>query len=451
MIPDKLMKAMNELGYSSLLPVQEAVFPLITEHCSIALQSATGTGKTFSYLLPAAAMKEKTLIIAPARELAVQIRDDLSRLTVYEKIHSALLIGGADLSYQRNQLKQDPLFIIATPGRLCDCIRRNELDLHDIRLLILDEADQIISTGQYESMKQILSHLPADTVYVCVSATCNEKLADLLPGDIYTVTMDDPNQMNSLIQGYFCITDQKKKTLLKILSGPDVRQAVVFVNHKSDAERLAVFLQKRNMLAAPFSSRYEEKQRLNTIRDFTAGNIRVLCATDAAARGLDLPVSHIIHYDMPMEKDTFIHRSGRTAHQGEAGISIMLMTSSEAASEEGKELSRDLSVYIPRGSQSDALSVPAENHIGKTNTQKFLLRAGKKDKLRKGDIIGALCSVVSFSDIGIVDLQDRYCVITILSADETLLSRLSPLYVKGKKRKMEILHNENGLSLMKGR
>lgn len=441
---------MHELGYQELLPVQEEVFPHVMNHQNTALQSATGTGKTFSYLLPAATLKEKTLIIAPTRELAVQIRDDLSRLTVYEKIRSALLIGGADISVQLNQLKQDPLFIIATPGRLCDCLDQGAVSLDDISLFVLDEADQIISTGQYDSLKQVIEQLPDNVTYVCVSATWNERLNDLFPKDMITVRMDDPEKVSSRIDSYCYIDENKKQALLHILNSPGIRQIIIFVNYKSDAEKLAEFLNGKNILASPFSSRYDEKQRLQTLRAFKEGSLRVLTATDAAARGLDLPVSHIIHYDLPADTETFIHRSGRTAHQGNTGISIVLMTPDEAAGEQGKQIAEELTPFIPEEGSSD-LSEPVKNTSGNTNTRKYLMRAGKKDKLRKGDIIGALCTVIPFEEIGTVDLQDRYTVITVLNTDDHLSSKLDHLSVKGKKRRIEVLKNEDGLSFMKGR
>jgi superfamily II DNA/RNA helicase len=236
------------------------------------------------------------------------------------------------------------------------------------------------------------------------------------------------------------VTEDKTGTLFKLLEHTEITSAIIFVNYKSSARKLSEQLQKKKIISASFSSDDEEKKRLKILREFKNGNIRILCATDAMARGIDITgVSHIIHYDLPLDLSTYVHRSGRTAHQGNTGIVITLIDSSEKEAETAQKILSSSEPWAIDESVHTDLSIPLiKEQTVSQNTVQILLRGGKDEKLRPKDIAGALCSVLSFDDIGTIEIQDHYVLVTILNHDSSVLEQINGIRIKGKRRKAEI-------------
>jgi superfamily II DNA/RNA helicase len=246
--------------------------------------------------------------------------------------------------------------------------------------------------------------------------------------------------INNAIETYYVKTADKRKELLHLLKTLPITTAIVFTNYKNDANDLANLCQQSHILASAFSSFFEERKRIQILKAFEEGKIRVLIATDAAARGLDITeVSHIIHYDIPMNIETWIHRSGRTAHQGNNGITITIFDEKEPIKEVGQYI-LDNSTFYPERPGSTDLSVPyAKTSVKTTDTMELIIRAGRKDKIRPGDLIGALCTVYKFEEIGVLEIQDTYSTVTILKQDLSTLP--ASLSIKGRKRKIELKRN----------
>lgn len=440
-INEEIMKAMQEAGYESLRPLQEKAMAYITEGKQIALQASTGAGKTLAFLLPLITMTDSTenttqaLVISPTRELALQTHETAEKLTVYCGVHSICVIGGMDIQKQENALRHRPHLIIATPGRLLDLMSQNKIDLTHLKTVILDEADQIVSTGQSEEAKQILEGVRCPVSVF--SATLSDKVRSFLKGP-YTDIVLDKKELNHRITSYYYETEDKIKASVYLLKHMPVTSAVIFVNHKDTAAQLSKTLQKENILSAPFSSIYDERRRISVIRQFKEGTIRVLCATDSAARGLDLPeVSHIIHFDLPTDTETFIHRSGRSGHNEDTGISITLISAKDQNDRLAQTILLKDKPFIPDDTFSADLSHPITKKEEQTaNVTKLLLRAGRKDKIRPGDVVGALCTIFENKDIGKIEIQDNYTTVTILLPEDQVLF-LKDLKIKGKKRKVE--------------
>ena len=417
--------------------VQKAAIPAIMDGNSLFIQAKTGAGKTYAYLIPSVAnvypqsADTQILIIAPTRELAVQVNESAERICPFFNVHPVVCIGGLDIDRQINALRHRPHIIIGTPGRLNDLLQQGKIRLDHIRMLIMDEADQIISTGQKEEVHLLLRHIPADVQMVALSATSNPEVMQFLPQNTEKLILDE-NRVNERIEIRHIITDQRQETLLNLLKHLPITTAIVFTNYKEDANQLSELLQKQDILSSAFSSYFEEKKRLSILKQFREGKIRVLVATDAAARGLDISdVSHIIHYDLPMDKETFIHRSGRSAHQGDNGTTILMGKDEQqirAFTTESTPLTLDESYICD-------LSVPYEKKTVASDTLKIRIHAGRKDKIRPKDVIGALCTIMDFNDIGTLEIQDTFSSVILLKRDITLPQRIT---IKGKSRKLSV-------------
>ena len=417
--------------------VQKAAIPAIMDGNSLFIQAKTGAGKTYAYLIPSVAnvypqsADTQILIIAPTRELAVQVNESAERICPFFNVHPVVCIGGLDIDRQINALRHRPHIIIGTPGRLNDLLQQGKIRLDHIRMLIMDEADQIISTGQKEEVHSLLRYIPHDVQMVALSATSNPEVMQFLPQNTEKLILDE-NRVNERIEIRHIITDQRQETLLNLLKHLPITTAIVFTNYKEDANQLSELLQKQDILSSAFSSYFEEKKRLSILKQFREGKIRVLVATDAAARGLDISdVSHIIHYDLPMDKETFIHRSGRSAHQGDNGTTILMGKDEQqirAFTTESTPLTLDESYICD-------LSVPYEKKTVASDTLKIRIHAGRKDKIRPKDVIGALCTIMDFNDIGTLEIQDTFSSVILLKRDITLPQRIT---IKGKSRKLSI-------------
>ena len=441
MYQTEVNRALQEIGYLPLLPIQKEVIPHIENKEHLFIQAKTGSGKTAAYLIPLLSHNTKALVIAPTRELALQIETEALRISSYTKIHTACLIGGIDYTKQENRLRAKPELIIATAGRLLDLSSQNKIDFSQLETVILDEADQIIQTGQYEDVRKVLDQIHQPIQMVCLSATWDERLSHYLPEGYISLQFDE-NKVNEDIISYHIQTEEKTKMLRKLIQNEPITKAIIFVNHKSDAMYLEKIFLHENILCASFSSANDENKRIKTIRDFTEGKIILLIATDAGARGLDIPgLSHIIHYDLPFDKETYIHRSGRTAHQQNQGISIAILNQEDIETETGKYILSQSLPFVFSDKQGNDLTVPLKQTKKKsTNTQTILIRAGRKDKIRRGDIAGSLCAVLPFEKIGTIEIQDHYSLVTILDEDASLIKKLNPILLKGKKRKVEQKH-----------
>ncbi len=438
----EIKQILNDLGYTFLLPIQEKAIPQILNKKNLFIQAQTGSGKTLAYLIPTLELcnsssdDTQALIITPTRELSLQVSEVAKKIAAHTKHHIITVIGGLDIHKQENALKHKPTIIIGTPGRLKDLYDQKKINLSHLKLVILDEVDMIISTGQRKETEDILKNVHAQIV--CTSATKNDQLTSFLPSN-YEEIIQDESHINNKIDSYYLKTSDRKHSLLKTLKTLPIEQAIIFVNYKSDANELSEWLQKRNILCSSFSSFYEEKDRIRILKEFKEGKLRILVATDAAARGLDLfDVSHIIHYDIPLDTDTFIHRSGRSAHQGNEGTTLTLIREKDNDNEVAQYIIEHSSVYDPKEKHNVDLSIPFQKKQEKKTSTTLQIQAGRKDKIRPKDIIGSLCSIFDFSELGTLEIQDSYSTIIILKVDDERIQDLTHISIKGKKRKVKI-------------
>ncbi len=439
----ELKEILNQLGYTFLLPIQEKAIPQILNQKNLFIQAQTGSGKTLAYLIPILEMCDanstttEALIITPTRELALQVSEVANKIAAHTKHHVVTVIGGLDIHKQENALKHKPTIIIGTPGRLKDLFDQNKIELNHLKMIVIDEVDMILSTGQRKETEFLIKDHHAQII--CTSATKNDLICSFLPEN-YSEIIQDESHLNDKLDSFYLKTEDRKHSLLKLLHALPIQQAIVFTNYKNDANELAEWLQKKNILTSSFSSFFEEKDRIQILRSFKEGKIRVLVATDAAARGLDLyDVSHIIHYDIPLDCDTFIHRSGRSGHQGNEGTTITLIREKDVDNEVTKYILNHSSIYHPSFTNNTDLSIPITKKKEKKTTTTLQIQAGRKDKIRPKDIIGSLCQIFDFSEIGTLEIQDSYSTVIILKTDDSRINSLTSISIKGKKKKIKII------------
>lgn len=432
-------KAMKELGFYSLRPVQEVANKKFKEGNSFAIQAETGSGKTLAFLYPSLQEIDENcgetqlLILSPTRELSIQTSNLAKKLATYAKIQVVSCIGGIPIDKQINSLRHNPQVVIGTPGRLLDLYKQGYLQVSNIKRLILDEADLIISTGQFDETKELLDKIHSPVALF--SATITDKVKKFLPEDSELLYLDD-SQIKEEIKTYYIQTEDKIDTLFQYFKTKEITSCIVFVSHKEVAMILAKKLKERNILCSAFSSNYNERKRLSVLKSFKEGKIRVLVATDAMARGMDIQdISDIIHYELPEDEETLIHRSGRTAHNTSSGTVVTLLNASDLETKVGKYCLSHFEPYEFSNKKVGNLTRTIEKEKEKKlQVTELLIRSGRKDKIRPKDIIGALCTVFPFEKIGTLEIQENYSTVTIFEKEVNI----NELCVKGKKRKVEI-------------
>lgn len=344
-IDPRLMSSIKHLGFEEATEVQEAAIPLILGGCDIMATSQTGSGKTIAYGLPLLQrmLKQRrfdnrnirALILAPTRELAIQVHSNIKHLSMGLDYQSQLIIGRESFQHQEKLLRKNPEILVATPGRLLDHLREKTISIEALEFLILDEADRMLDMGFREDVSAISNlapHLKRQTMlfsatleHVDVAEICNQVLR--APERI---EINRSNDQHEKIEQRLYFSDNlthKEEQLVHLVKTEDYRQIIIFTATKSDTERLAQLLMSNDINASSINGDMLQNQRKRTLEDFRRGRIEVLVATDVAARGLDIrTLSHVINFDLPINPEDFIHRTGRTGRAGASGIAISLVS-----------------------------------------------------------------------------------------------------------------------------
>ncbi len=342
-IPDPVKKGIAELGYTRCTPIQAQTLPEALAGRDVAGQAQTGTGKTAAFLValfnrldvePASPKRPKNapraIVIAPTRELAVQIHSDAEGIGKYTGLKLAIVFGGVDYEKQRRVLEEGVDVLIGTPGRIIDYFKQHVFDLRYIQVAVLDEADRMFDLGFIKDIRFILRRLPHPTVRLNMlfSATLSHRVMELAYEHMNNplliriepdkVTVDSVRQVL-----YFPSTEEKVPLLMGLLRRIDARRTMVFVNTRRVAEVLERTLTANGFIAQALSGDVPQTKRLKMMRDFHNGDVAVLIATDVASRGLHIAdVSHVFNYDLPNDAEDYVHRIGRTARAGAEGDAI---------------------------------------------------------------------------------------------------------------------------------
>lgn len=407
---------LSHLGIDALNEMQEAMYATaIRRDTDVLLLSPTGTGKTLAFLLPLLTHLEvenpqiQAVVITPTRELAQQIEMVFKSLKTSFRVLSCY--GGRSTHMEHKLLNEiAPHILIATPGRLKDHIEKENLSLSGVKVRIIDEFDKCLELGFEEEMQFVFSATTSAYATFLLSATDCQQVPDYI--DIErSVRLDFLPQtvvhLEERIHYYEVKSPQKDKleTLLALLSDLGTEQSMVFVNHRESAERVYQYLKKKGAHVALFHGGLDQDLREKALYKFSGGSVVTLITTDLGARGLDLPdIKHIVHYHLPLQKDAYIHRNGRTARWENTGNVYLLLAPEET-----------LPNYIENAVDTFPLNWEETPHFPLPVWCSVYIGRGKKDKISKGDIAGFFMKKGNFSpeDLGRIDVRDRYAYIAV--------------------------------------
>src|SRR5256885_10544769 len=351
-LSDELLRAVTDSGYDEPTPIQRAAIPSVLMGKDLVGIAQTGTGKTAGFVLPmidilhegrSRARMPRSLILEPTRELAMQVAENFEKYGKYHPLSMALLMGGVQMGDQVKALEKGVDVPIATPGRLIDLFQRGKIMLNDCNLLVIDEADRMLDMGFIPDIEEICSKLPKSRQTLLFSATMPppiQKLAQKFLNDPKRVEVARPATANVNIEQRLVETrgDKKKDALRDILRHEEFRNAIIFSNRKTTVRELATSLKRSGFAVGQIQGDMEQAARIAEFDRFKTGDIKILVASDVAARGLDVKgVSHVINFDVPWQPDDYIHRIGRTGRAGMTGIAITLATRQDAEAVAGIE------------------------------------------------------------------------------------------------------------------
>lgn len=337
----KVLQAITELGFEEATPIQEQSIPLALTGSDLIGQAQTGTGKTAAFGIPLISKinredeKILALIMAPTRELAIQVSEEIGKLSRFKGLRSLAIYGGQDIGRQIRGLKKKPQIIIGTPGRLLDHINRKTIRLDDVQTVVLDEADEMLDMGFMEDIQTILKLVPEERQTMLFSATMPpniQRLAQQFLNNPQHVSVI-PKQISAPLidQAYVEVPERQKfEALSRLIDMESPELAIVFGRTKRRVDELAEALQKRGYSADGLHGDLSQNQRDAVMRKFRDGSIDVLVATDVAARGLDVSgVTHVINFDLPQDPESYVHRIGRTGRAGKEGTAWSFVTPRE--------------------------------------------------------------------------------------------------------------------------
>ncbi|WP_299813526.1 DEAD/DEAH box helicase [uncultured Roseibium sp.] len=343
-LSEKVLAAVEAAGYKEPTAIQAGAIPLVLERRDVLGIAQTGTGKTASFTLPMLTLLEKgrararmprTLILEPTRELAAQVEENFEKYGTNHKLNVALLIGGVSFSEQDKKLDRGTDVLIATPGRLLDHVERGKLLLQGVEILVIDEADRMLDMGFIPDIERICKLIPFTRQTLFFSATMPPEIQRLTeaflqnPARIEVArTSSTSENVTQLLKATGSKDFDKRAALRELLEGAeDLQNAIIFCNRKRDVTTLFRSLERHEYNVGTLHGDMDQRTRMTMLDNFRKGNIKILVASDVAARGLDIPeVSHVFNYDVPINAEDYVHRIGRTARAGRKGTAFTLVT-----------------------------------------------------------------------------------------------------------------------------
>jgi len=337
-LPDDVKAGLRDLGWTTPTPVQARVLPLFRTGVDLIVQARTGSGKTGAFGLPivctvdTALAETQALVMAPTRELANQVATEITAMGRHRGVRTLPIYGGVGYAQQLAGLEEGAHVVVGTPGRMLDHLGAGRLKLDHVRMLVLDEADELLSLGFWPDMKEIHSYLPRQRQSCLFSATIPEKVRSLARVFLHEpefVTLSEGQLAPSEIEHFFYVTTatEKEANLVRVLEYEDPESAIIFCNTKDDVRFVTAYLQRRGFNADQISGDLAQAARESAMARIKAGEIRFLVATDVAARGIDISqLTHVIGYSTPDQPEVYVHRTGRTGRAGKAGVAISLVS-----------------------------------------------------------------------------------------------------------------------------
>lgn len=428
---------LSNLGIEALNEMQFAAQRAIISKKNTVLLSPTGSGKTLAFLLPILQLLDKDiktvqcLVIAPSRELVLQIEQVWKKMGTAFKINSCY--GGHSVETEINNLKNPPAILIGTPGRLVDHLERKSFSAESIKVLVLDEFDKSLQLGFQTEMATIISELHGLEKRILLSATSDIDIPDFV-GVESPVNLDFTQEIHT--QDNFKLKlvrspeKDKIETLFHLICSLHSESAIIFCNHREVTERISTLLNNRGIQTGSYHGGMDQEERERVLIKFRNGSLNYLITTDLGARGLDIPeMKHVIHYHLPSKEIEFTHRNGRTARMHASGTAYILTYNGE-----------NLPDFVDQG--LDVLNVENENRLPeRPQFQTIYISGGKKNKLNKSDIVGFFLQKgkLDKADLGLIEVKDFISFVAIRTTMvKGLLTNLKDEKMKGKKYKIEI-------------
>ena len=441
----EMLQTLDSLNYTSMTPIQAESLPLILDGKDVIAQAKTGSGKTAAFgigllsKLDVKRFRVQSLVLCPTRELADQVAKELRRIARFQhNIKILILCGGESFGKQLGSLSHQAHIIVGTPGRVLKHLNKESLDLSELKTLVLDEADRMLDMGFIEEIDAVLAFTPKEKQTLLFSATYDNeimKISKQIQKDAISVKTVSTESANK-IKEYFYKTNNKAESFVNVLSNYKPENVIVFTNTKIEAKELAQKLQKMKIDAIAIHGDLEQYERNDVLVQFANKSCPILVATDVAARGLDIKeLSMVVNFDIPHGSETYTHRIGRTGRAGAEGIAITLYDNYE--SEKADEYDNGARLF----NDTESLK-KVENFEMLPLFITLVIEGGKKDKVRAGDILGALTGDAGLdgSSIGKIDIYDRQSYVAIeRKFIDDAHKRLGDGKIKGKKFSVWIL------------
>lgn len=462
-LDNEIKRALSELGFKKPLEVQAKVIPMILDGKDLIVKSQTGSGKTAAFAIPLCQKIDvelespQVLVLTPTRELAEQVKEDIADIGKYKGVKCYAVYGKELMQVQRKELKKNPHVIVATPGRMMDHLLNKNVKLHNIKYLVIDEADEMLMMGFKEQIEAIVSKISKERITLLFSAT--------IPNEVLYLSqeyMNNPenieieaevSNLEKIEQIYYAVDGLKKVDFMKkAIEREHPRKAIIFCNTKEQVDNLFQILRKWNPSICAVHGGMEQQTRKEKLKSFKKGEYKMLIATDVAARGLHVQgITHVINYGVPFDNENYVHRIGRTGRVDQHGIAITMVIASEMNRFE--ELQNFLGYKIPcRGGHIDRK--PKSESKRRTGRERYKAdnRKGQKvliqfnagvsnSMLKKSDFLSAIRNVKGIynEDIGKIDMREKVTNVEIFNEKERLIiNAFKSKKIKGKSLRVKI-------------
>ena len=463
--PD-IIQALNKMNYLNPTEVQQKVIPVAMKNQDLVVKAQTGSGKTAAYGIPIChhidwlQNKPQALILAPTRELAAQVREDMTNIGRFKRIKATAVYGKQSFAKQRVELKQKNHIVVGTPGRVLDHLQKGTLKTEELRYLVIDEADEMLNMGFIDQVEAIMNELPKERTSMLFSATMPEDILSLsnqyLSMPVF-IEINKKEVTTPLIDHvYYQVNQEDKPEMLrKVTTIMNADSCIIFCRTQEQVNNLFDILVKWDYSCGKIHGGMYQEDRFDVMNQFKRGEFRYLVATDVASRGIDIDnITHVINYDFPVEKEAYVHRAGRTGRAGSQGVAISFVSLKD------EELLRETEEYI--GFPLQVKTAPTDLEVEKckpafeanmfaaemkkdkaaelnSGIMKLFFNGGKKKKLRAIDFVGTIAKIegISVNDIGIITIQDQATFVEILNGKGPIvLHAMKNRTIKGKKLKV---------------
>lgn len=468
-LSDEILKALDLLEYNNPTKIQDKVIGEILLNKDLIVKAQTGSGKTASFVIPLCEKvkweenEPQVLILAPTRELAIQIEEDVKNIGRYKRIKGVSLYGKSPFKDQERELKGKTHIVIGTPGRVLDHMDRGTFVTSNIKYVVIDEADEMLNMGFIRQIEAVFRRLTKKRVTLLFSATIKEEIKALALKNLnkpINIEVSSDKLITDNVKHYLIRTtiNEKDDYLLRLLIKEKPDTAIIFCRTKENVDSVYELLKEQSYSVDKIHGGMMQADRIKSMNDYKSGKFRILVATDVASRGIDVEnITHVINYDIPMELESYVHRIGRTARIGKSGKAITIISEYEEQFLQKlqeyigitlTEINNDTLMCTKTEVENSTKVLSARPKVKtkkekkiNSNITKIYLNGGKKKKIRVLDIVGTISNIegISSEDIGIIDIKDNCSYVDILNGKgKYVIKALKDKTIKGKKLKVEI-------------